>query len=195
MVSCDKMPLLCTECEQRFASAEREVANTIVLPFHENDRDEFSYGPSLHYFMTSLAWRTLILDLPGLECEAENPRATLATLGVAAETMRKYLLGATNLAESLRNHAIIWTKAQSGSAHLARPNTMIRRSVFGYTVLHRQLGYCGILHNLAGFMCFLIVKGNPRDTWEGTKVDAAGGRMKQPQACQKLAGRRTFRAR
>ena len=57
----------------------------------------------------------------------------------------------------------------------------IRRSVFGYSILHRQHGYSGILHNLAGFMCFLIVKGNPQDTWDGTKVTPFGGKIKHPQ--------------
>lgn len=37
------------------------------------------------------------------------------------------------------------------------------------------------MHNLAGFMCFLIVKGNPRDTWSGTKVIPSGGTIRQPQ--------------
>ncbi len=63
----------------------------------------------------------------------------------------------------------------------ASPNVMIRRSVFGYSILDQQQGYSAILHNLAGFMCFLIVKGNPRDTWCGTKVSPSGGEMKQPQ--------------
>ncbi len=30
-------------------------------------------------------------------------------------------------------------------------------------------------------MCFLIVKGNPRDTWNGTKVKPLGGELTQPQ--------------
>ena len=63
-----------------------------------------------------------------------------------------------------------------------RPNVMIRRSVFGYSILDQQYGFSGILHNLAGFMCFLIVKGNPRDRWSGTKVSSSGGEIKQPQS-------------
>jgi hypothetical protein len=58
---------------------------------------------------------------------------------------------------------------------------MIRRSVVGYTLLDQMHGYCAIVHNLAGFMCFFIVKGNPRDRWSGTKVHHSGAEMKQPQ--------------
>jgi len=57
----------------------------------------------------------------------------------------------------------------------------IRRSVFGYSILDQQHGYSAILHNLAGFMCFLILKANPRDSWCGTKINPSGGEIKQPQ--------------
>lgn len=179
----DKFPLLCLNCEQRFGDAEEHFATKVFSAFHATDQDHFTYGPWLHYFMTSLAWRTLILDLPGLESDVANPRATVAELAAAADTMRQYLLGANNLAECLQNHALVWTNGHSRSAVLAAagPNVVIRRSAFGYSILHRLHGYSGILHNLAGFMCFFIVKGNPRDTWNGTKVNPSGGEIKQPQ--------------
>lgn len=79
----DKLPLLCADCEQRFGKAEHQFANNIFLPFHKTDQDHFSYGPYLHYFMTSLAWRTLILDLPGLESDVANRRSAVATLAAA----------------------------------------------------------------------------------------------------------------
>ncbi len=179
----DKLRLLCTDCEQRFGRAESDFASNIFSSFHKIDRDELSYGPWLHYFMTSLAWRTLILDLPGLKSDMASPRTAVAELAAAAETMRQYLLGASNLAGCIQNHAVVWTKGHSGSGQLAAvgPNVMIRRSVFGYSILDREHGYSATLHNLAGFMCFLIVKGNPRDIWNGTMVSPLGGEIKQPQ--------------
>ena len=179
----DKFSLLCKECEQRFCNAEAQFATNIFWPFHKTDEDHFTYGPWLHYFITSLAWRTLILDLAGLQSDEANPQASVAELEGAAETMRKYLLGANDLALSLRNHAIAWTEGHTGSAQLAQagPNVAIRRSAFGFTVLDRGNGYSGILHNLAGFMCFLVVKENPLDEWSGTEVNPLGGKISQPQ--------------
>jgi hypothetical protein len=58
---------------------------------------------------------------------------------------------------------------------------MIRRTVFGYTIADRETGCSGILHNLAGFMCFLILANDPRDKWSGTKVMPSGGEIRQPQ--------------
>lgn len=89
----DKVLLLCGDCEKRFNVAETEFAKKIFLPFHRTDQDHFTYGPWLHYFMTSLAWRTLILDLPGLQSDEANPRAFVAELANAVETMRNYLTG------------------------------------------------------------------------------------------------------
>src|SRR5262249_9898058 len=118
-----------------------------------------------------------------LKADPANPRNVVTQLDEAAETMRQYLLGTSSLAACLRNHAVVWTRSHSGSSDLlaAGPNVMIRRSVFGYTILDRQHGYMSVMHNLAGFMCFLILKGNPRDTWAGTKVNPAGGELNQPQ--------------
>jgi hypothetical protein len=179
----DKLELLCMKCEQLFANAEREFSEKIFSAFHTTDQNQFSYGPWLHYFMTSLAWRTLILDLSGLQVNPNIPRTALGDLAIAAETMRKYLKGAASLGPLLCTHAVAFTNAHSGSADLkqAGANIMIRRSVFGDTVVDKQSAHSAILHNLAGFMCFVIVKGNPRDTWYQTKIDPRGGEIKQPQ--------------
>lgn len=179
----DKLPLLCAECEQRFGKCERQIAENIFEPFHANDQDEFTYGPWLHYFATSLAWRALILDLPGLIADSENPRSIIERAVHAEERMRTYLLGATSIGASLNNHLFMSTKVTSADAILAAagPNWMTRRSVFGYTVIDQKRQFCGILHNLAGLMFFFIIKGNPRDLWRGTKISPIGGKLTQPQ--------------
>lgn len=179
----DKLPLLCGECEQRFGDAERSFANEIFKAFHTTDQDRFTYGPWLHYFMTSLAWRTLILDLLGFKSDPSVPESVVTGLERASQAMRAYLLGANNLASTLRNHALAFTAAHSCSPQLASagPNVLIRRSAFGYTLVQKTHGYAAVIHNLAGFLCFLIVKGNPRDVWRNTKVYPEGGEIKQPQ--------------
>jgi hypothetical protein len=179
----DKHELLCEECEGRFGKSEHRFDVHIFDEFHKHDRDHFAYGPWLHYFMTTLAWRILVLDLPGFAADSTIPKSLLSQLADIEVTMRNYLLGSTHLAGCLRNHAVAWTVGHIASAELAAsgPNVAIRRSVFGYTVLDRRNGQSAVLHNLAGFMCFLIVKGNPLDKWSGTKINSAGGRIRQPQ--------------
>lgn len=178
----DKEPLLCAQCESVFAAAEGEFAKLVFSPFHNQDKDHFTYGPWLHYFMTSLAWRTLILDLPGLESNPNIPRSMVDHLSRARNTMERYLLGASRLGAQLHNHAFVFTAVHACSEELASlgPNVMMRRSVFGYTVVADK-GYAAVMHNLGGFLCFLIIKGNPRDSWQNTKVDPISGILEQPQ--------------
>jgi len=179
----DKLPLLCGECEQRFGVAENEFARNIFYPFHAADQCRFSYGEWLHYFATSLAWRTLILDIDSL---VENPsmRPEIGRgLRSAAETMRQYLLGAVNAAELVRVHALVFVSTDScfRTDSPVGPNVMMRRSAVGYTLTNLRHGYAAIVHNLAGFISVVMIKGNPRDVWHNTRVKPQGGELGPPQ--------------
>lgn len=178
----DKVPLLCDACERRFCERETEFA-TIFQPFHENDRDVFAYGPWLHYFLTSIAWRTLVLDLPGISADESVPRIVVDNLQNVANRATEYLLGATALASNLNNHLVTVTNTGVCSPDMAAigPNVMFRRSAFGYTMYDKRHGYAAVAHNLAGMVCVLIVKGKPQDKWEGTKISPQGGEITQPQ--------------
>lgn len=178
----DKVPLLCKGCEGRFSAAEREFAAKVFEPFHTRDQDTFDYGEWMQYFLTSLAWRTLVLDLPGIAQDASVAKVVVDNLRQTEEKAREYLLGANQFAPLFRHHLIVFTKADSCSPDMAAlgPNVMFRRSAFGYTLLDKVRGYAAIVHNLAGLICVLIIKGNPQDKWEGTKISASTGTMKSP---------------
>lgn len=178
----DKVPLLCTGCEGRFSTAEREFAAKVFEPFHTRDQDAFDYGEWMQYFLTSLAWRTLVLDLPGITLDASVAKAVVENLRRTEEKAREYLLGANHFAPLFRHHLIVFTKADSCSPDMAAlgPNVMFRRSAFGYTLFDKVRGYAAVVHNLAGLICVLIIKGNPQDKWEGTKISPSTGTMKPP---------------
>lgn len=97
--------------------------------------------------------------------------------------MQIYLCGATHLGGLLRHHAIIWTGGDRCSAELATvgPNVLIRRSTIGYALIEKQNGFAAVVHNIAGFITILNIKGDPRDTWQNTKIDPVGGQITQPQ--------------
>jgi hypothetical protein len=178
----DKHPLLCVDCEQRFGERETKFNNHIFKAFHESDQDTFDYGDWLHYFLTSVAWRTLIMDLADPSTVARIPARVLPELEHAASTMQRYLLGENNLADLVRNHVILFAGAGDYSPQLAAagPNFIIRRSVGGYT-LWSQGGFSCVIHNLAGFFCATHIRGKPSDIWNNTKISPAGGRITQPQ--------------
>lgn len=177
----DKVPLLCKGCEGRFSVAEREFAK-VFESFHTKDQDAFNYGDWMQYFLTSLAWRALTLDLPGIAEDATVPNRVVETLQQTVDKAAEYLLGATHLASLFKNHLIVFTKADSCSPDMAAlgPNVMFRRSAFGYTLFNKASGHAAVVHNLAGMICVLIIKGNPQDKWEGTKIAYGGGDIKPP---------------
>jgi hypothetical protein len=71
-----KLPMLCFDCEQRFATAEAPVALQVFQGFHRNDVTTFAYGAWLHYFLASLSWRTLALELADLLTNEEIDEPT-----------------------------------------------------------------------------------------------------------------------
>lgn len=59
----------------------------------------------------------------------------------------------------------------------------------GYTMIDKRHGYAGVMHNLAGLLCFHIIRGKPTDQWVRTKIDPNGGTIQQPQyVCSWIAG-------
>lgn len=177
----DKHPLLCTDCEQRFGEREKLFNTHIFKVFHESDQDSFDYDDWLHYFMTSLTWRTLILDLADTSTLARVPDSVLPMLQASANTMQRYLLGENNFARQIRNH-IVFTGGDVCSPELAAagPNFMIRRSAGGYTLWTAD-GFSAVFNNLAGILCVTHIRGNSQDVWRNTKINPAGGRIRQPQ--------------
>jgi hypothetical protein len=178
----DKHPLLCKECEQRFGKCETKFNNHIFKPFHESDQDTFDYGDWLHYFVTSVAWRTLILDLADPSTVVRIPARVLPELEHAASTMQRRLMGDKSTASLIRNHVIVLGGEGQYSPELASagPNFIIRRSVGGYTIW-TEAGFSAVIHNLAGLLCVTHIRGKPTDKWNNTKISPTGGTIKPPQ--------------
>lgn len=53
------LPLLCSDCEQKFSSLESYFASKVFYPFHNKKVREFEYDERLRLFALSLSWRTL----------------------------------------------------------------------------------------------------------------------------------------
>jgi hypothetical protein len=66
----DKEPLLGLQCEQRLSIWEEKFADEIFKPYHANVSDRtFAYGKWLIYFVVSVSWRVLAIQLPRLRRE------------------------------------------------------------------------------------------------------------------------------
>jgi hypothetical protein len=178
----DKHPLLCEVCEQRFGDRENSFNNHIFKAFHESDIDSFDYGDWLHYFITSVTWRTLIMELADASTASRMPSKVRAEFSDAAEIMRRFLLGESKLASQIRNHVYLFSGEGSYSRELAMagPHFLIRRSVGGYAIWTESY-HSAVQHNLAGFWCVTLINDNPQDVWQNTKIDPSGGTFRPPQ--------------
>lgn len=59
----EKHYLLCHECEEFFSAKERWFANNIFNLWQDAEKSRFEYDENLTYFIVSLSWRSLYLDL------------------------------------------------------------------------------------------------------------------------------------
>jgi hypothetical protein len=173
----DKHPLLCTDCEQRFGKREKKFNDYIFKDFIKLNQFNFKYGDWLHYFITSVAWRILIMDI----ASGGVPEKVLSELKVAENMMRNYLLGKDNLADLINNHLILFpADAKSNDSALSTAIPMIRRGTLGYT-LWKDNRFSSVIVNLAGVLCVTHIHLDQKDIWHNTKVHPVGGRLEHPQ--------------
>ena len=59
----EKHYMLCHDCEEDFSASETWFANNVFYPWKKEEAIEFAYDSNMHYFITSLSWRSLFLDI------------------------------------------------------------------------------------------------------------------------------------
>jgi len=84
------VPLLCTDCEGRFAVWENEFAREVFVPYNHEGKQSFVYGAWLLRFAVSLVWRIAVHELPLIRAHAPH---YLAAVEGACEHWRLFLLG------------------------------------------------------------------------------------------------------
>lgn len=109
----EKHFLLCHDCEELFSSKERWFANTIFNPYQDHKKSVFNYDENLTYFIISLSWRSLYLDLAEFSCDKEFNKDILMILFRAEQTMRDYLLGKRQDIDTIENHFFFLDRIKS----------------------------------------------------------------------------------
>ena len=59
----EKLYMLCGDCEDLFSEKETWFANKIFHPYLKKEKTIFDYDENLAYFITSVNWRSLYLDI------------------------------------------------------------------------------------------------------------------------------------
>lgn len=87
----EKHYMLCGVCEELFSEKERYFANHMFYPYHKEET-EFNYDEGLFYFITSLSWRSLFLDLIDNTKDSLINIDSVELLTSAERKMKNYLL-------------------------------------------------------------------------------------------------------
>ncbi|WP_206812550.1 hypothetical protein [Paradesulfitobacterium ferrireducens] len=179
----DKQLLLCEECEDRFSVYERHFSMKVFQPYQAGQLMTIEYGPWLNYFITSVNWRNLYLDLCGF---VESQGLSVDALSVLIETeelMRNFLLDRRPDLGGLENHIFIFDQVKEASEEFKRagPHSFFRSSAYGYTFIsHTHQGYY-VYSNLAGILIFTLLKKSSFDQWIHTRVWLCEGKIETPQ--------------
>ena len=170
--------MLCSECEERFSAKETWFANCIFNPYVDKKERLFDYDKRLSYFITSVSWRTLYLDLDKFCRDSDFDQETLLTLLRAEQTMRDYLLGRRDDLDDIQNHIFFLDRIQS-SLKLdpsMNPNVVMHRTISSYSVCDGKTLFT--LSNLMGILIVTFYSMGPRESWINTKIDLNNGILK-----------------
>ncbi|XID90469.1 hypothetical protein ACF3MZ_18215 [Paenibacillaceae bacterium WGS1546] len=180
----DKRPMLCSECEDLFSKNETAFANKIFHPFQNNSITTFDYDNWLNYFISSVNWRNLYLDILDFVVEKNIPVYALEVLIKAERILRDYLLGKRNDIDEIENHIFFFDTIERTtddiSAH--NPHVFFRTSSFGYTYVTYGYGEGYYVYsNLAGILICTLIKKSVEDKWENTYIQPNTGKLLSPQ--------------
>lgn len=170
----EKHYMLCHECEERFSAAERYFANTIFYPYKKNKQEKFDYNEQLYYFMTSLSWRSLYLDIVDFVREGNIRIDVLEKMIESEKIMRDYLLKKRADIGNIENHIFFFDQIQDVNA----PENSIYYTGCTHVTLHRSVtSYSGYydntiytISNLMGVIIITLYRKDNDEDWKGTEI-------------------------
>lgn len=171
----EKHYLLCGRCEELFSAKETWFSNNIFLPYKNGLKCEFDYGKDLAYFIVSLSWRSLYLDLDDYVKNQSLSLENLAVLFHAEQVMREFLLGQREDLENIENHMFFLDRVDHNdyTKTLAGLNQTLHRSITSYSRCADKTIFT--ISNLAGIMIVTFYSMDAQEQWLNTKIELNGG--------------------
>lgn len=174
----EKHYMLCHDCEELFSASERWFANNVFYPWKRNKKDEFEYDKHFHFFITSLSWRSLYLDIYYHVKNNDIDIPSLNKMIEAEKIMKEYLLGARTDIGIIENHIFFFERVekisgQNSTDFYMNPNVTIHRSVTSYSVAAGDTIFT--ISNLMGILVVTLYSKGSNEEWDRTKVKCDDG--------------------
>ncbi|TCU66915.1 hypothetical protein EV204_11325 [Tissierella praeacuta] len=170
-----KEELLCVDCEGLFSKSEKIFAEKVFRPYLNGYKSEFEYEEWIRYFITSVNWRILYIELMSYlnkTREISNKNISLVTNVIMG--LREYLLGRGEFPKGVETHLyFIDDLAFINHADLY-PICFFKRSIFGSLLENDEPEYCYIYSNLCGILIVTAIKKTSMDIWQNTLIIEVG---------------------
>lgn len=168
----EKHYLLCGECEDRFSECEKKFADNIFHPYFKQHQRSFTYDKWLHYFITSVSWRHLYLDLLDFVQHHVVGLDALECLIESEQIMREYLLGKRADIGDIEHHIFFFEDVSSMPDELKKmqPHVSIHRSICGYSVADEKSRTYFTMTNMMGIFLFTLYHKGENEIWENTRI-------------------------
>lgn len=171
----EKHYLLCGDCEDLFSVYETKFANKFFHPYMKNNVKEFHYDSDMYYFLTSVSWRSLYLDILDFvehAIELDIDIETLKCLIKREKEMRNFLLKKQPSVSGIEHHIFFFEDIKSISNELidTRPHTTLHRSITSYTFFYKGLKTYGTITNMLGIILFTLYSKGEQEEWINTEI-------------------------
>lgn len=176
----EKHHMLCHDCEEIFSASERWFANNIFYPRLRNGEIKFDYNEHLHYFISSLSWRSLYLDIINFVKGDEISIDALECLIKSERILNDYLNKRRRDIEDIVHHIFFFdiikeVGGQKAADFLKNPHVTVNRSVTSYTHCNGNTYFT--ISNLMGIIIVTFYKKSNWESWINTKVENGAGNI------------------
>lgn len=180
----EKHYLLCGECEELFSRNETWFANHIFYPYLNDGKDDFDYDEHLHFFLTSLSWRSLYLDIMDFVENGGIGIDALQCLIDSEAIMKSYLLKKRNDIGQIENHIFFFDRIKEVSGEFSeefkdlQPHVAIHRGIVSYTSCYEKVGTYFTITNMMGVIAVTLYKKSSEEQWINTKIENGKSNIK-----------------
>lgn len=171
----EKHYMLCHDCEELFSAKERWFASNIFNPWEDHKQQVFNYDENLTYFIISLSWRSLYLDLEEYSCDPTFNKEILLAMLRAEGVMRDYLMGKRQDVSDIQNHMFFFDRIKSASNYdfEKNPSAAMHRSISSYSAYNGKTSFT--VSNLMGIMIVTLYSIAEEEEWVNTQVFKGNG--------------------
>lgn len=192
----EKHYMLCGQCEDLFSEYETYFSKIVFHPYLKKEVSRFAYDERLFYFIISVSWRSLYLDLLDFVENHVVGIEALECLIDSEKTMREYLLHNRNDTGSIENHIFFFDDVAgiTGSVegvNIAdlRPNTTFHRGISSYTFCYEHEKTYGTITNMLGIILLTFYHLGVEEKWENTAITNGVGFIEaKDQRIQSVVG-------